>query len=1018
MVQSYNTPGTDEGVITTYSSRRRRPSLETAKIIYANAYGMILDELIQFEESGFHTLSTEDLPRTTINTQYKQSRARQQALIISAKDLIEIMTAKGMSEEPTRVNTEVQNIQSQITNIKLTYNDCLSIATSTLQGNQRHEITAVDEIEQWVQQLESHTLQPGSDSPHTPTIPPTLQPANTIVNTVVRQPGTIKDKTVAFTNTTTTNTMIGSICSITPMQPRSTHTHVIVCTNPTCMNSTMTNTQSNFPSTSLIPTTTVDQFSRNYNNPNSAPRENPTFSNLQIPRFLTNSNLTSREFQAPTTQDLNIGNTATRKSGPAERQIETLADSIKDIVRMEMVSAIQIIQQENQKRMDSIQQRLDKQLTHQGPPSFTPPFSHHQPSQLHCVEDNRNVRFHDYIAQENRQRDISPNSSVSPTRQTAPSSQNTRAISRDKSLKTILSAQVTKYDGLDCMEYRPWKTDLEREVQDLQLTASQWLQLLDKRTTGIPNGLIKQTRKLQVECSPEIALEYAWESLNERFQTKKSPSQTLIGQITHEPEVGPNDPDALFTIARNCKTVMNLGISSPSITNSLNQQTTFDLIINRLETPIDVDWIKYRRSYIPAQDTTPFNHFATWIQEQAKIYLEKLKTKVPQTVVSRVKPNLSLSGPIRKSSFSRQYNDTQRSRGFNNFTNTSTRKNFNNNSQLNSSHPSEFEQPLHNSTRQSSPFNYSRQKTTNISNSEQQSNTSTTPQIKDIFCAWCHYSGKGFNHTTPNCWFFTQATPEDRWKMLSKHRMCQLCLIDSHGLNKCPEFKGESSKCKACNYSHHPISGCRPPTMNTTNYAYKAYHGRSSQKTQSYSRTCPVKITHPSTKEAITGLAIIDDQSYCTILDPRTLEQLAIPKDQLTSHMLATTTIQGRSKPTSCHSLKNLQISAFGDSERFTIRSTIIQNPLPNGLDMVPSRQEVEAIPEFSHIAKEFPEKNNEWHTIILIGRDCLPVHLSRQTILDSNQTIAAVQTPLGWTLIGQVSLNKDPSNLLTPAST
>ena len=75
-------------------------------------------------------------------------------------------------------------------------------------------------------------------------------------------------------------------------------------------------------------------------------------------------------------------------------------------------------------------------------------------------------------------------------------------LKRDKAFKQILSAHVTPYDGSDCMEYRPWKTALEQKVHDLHLTATQWLQLLEKRTSGKVNVLVKQTRVIQLESSP------------------------------------------------------------------------------------------------------------------------------------------------------------------------------------------------------------------------------------------------------------------------------------------------------------------------------------------------------------------------------------------------------------------------------------------------------------------------------------------------------------------------------------
>ena len=57
----------------------------------------------------------------------------------------------------------------------------------------------------------------------------------------------------------------------------------------------------------------------------------------------------------------------------------------------------------------------------------------------------------------------------SPTERTEEQITHTWNLKRDKAFKQLLSAQVTPYDGSNCMDYHPWKNSLEQEVRDLNL---------------------------------------------------------------------------------------------------------------------------------------------------------------------------------------------------------------------------------------------------------------------------------------------------------------------------------------------------------------------------------------------------------------------------------------------------------------------------------------------------------------------------------------------------------------------
>ena len=172
------------------------------------------------------------------------------------------------------------------------------------------------------------------------------------------------------------------------------------------------------------------------------------------------------------------------------------------------------------------------------------------------------------------------------------------------------------------MEYKPWKEALLREVSGLDLDASQWLELLNKRTSGDANQLMKDLRVLELESSPEHALQSAWHTLDQRFHTKHRPSQRLLQNLRQGPTISSSDPHNLYAFARSCQTATELRQRNRALLTSIEEQTTQENIIRRLEQKLFVEWHTFRREHFEDELTVPFENFSRWIIQQAQIYLE------------------------------------------------------------------------------------------------------------------------------------------------------------------------------------------------------------------------------------------------------------------------------------------------------------------------------------------------------------------------------------------------------------
>ena len=286
------------------------------------------------------------------------------------------------------------------------------------------------------------------------------------------------------------------------------------------------------------------------------------------------------------------------------------------------------------------------------------------------------------------------------------------------------------------------------------------------------------------------------------------------------PTIDSTNTNALFIFAEKCQTAKLLYNSDHTILQNINERSIQEQIYNRLEPTLRDKWLDKHQKYANDPGDVNFGVFADWIKKQAQRLVEfppisthynrpefqstnRRESQSNQRTSQITQQRTQRSFPSQRSQhnfnspkltsrpqFSKEYNDFQRSRRFNETTNTSNRRNSSNISQLNSSHPSEFEQPLHNYFRESSP--------------------SIDAVMRDYpleqKCAWCSAIQKPHKHNTFKCVFFKGATQIEKWKVVYTKRLCSICLQPGHYYKAC---KVKTPSCETCNAHHHPDLGCR-----------------------------------------------------------------------------------------------------------------------------------------------------------------------------------------------------------------
>ena len=100
-------------------------------------------------------------------------------------------------------------------------------------------------------------------------------------------------------------------------------------------------------------------------------------------------------------------------------------------------------------------------------------------------------------------------------------------------------------------------------------------------------------------------------------------------------------------------------------------------------------------------------------------------------------------------------------------------------------------------------------------------------------------------------------------------------------------------------------------------------------------------------------------------------------------------------------------ISPLSGDPWINLENPLTQN-LPNVIHDIPTPTEVLSIPGLSHLSSKFPTKQN-WPTILLLGRDCMQAQVIIQQVPSRDKNQLAVETPLGWTVIGKPARTTKP---------
>ena len=126
---------------------------------------------------------------------------------------------------------------------------------------------------------------------------------------------------------------------------------------------------------------------------------------------------------------------------------------------------------------------------------------------------------------------------------------------------------------------------------------------------------------LQGALTLEETVQLAWDYLDQKFQTRKKLSQQILSTVQCGPLISSSDPNELTEFAQHCESALCIMRIKPGTLATLNEQTTQDMIVNRLCSDLNQKWYDYRYERLNAKGAVSFESFAKWIKIQADIQL-------------------------------------------------------------------------------------------------------------------------------------------------------------------------------------------------------------------------------------------------------------------------------------------------------------------------------------------------------------------------------------------------------------
>ncbi|XP_041480432.1 uncharacterized protein LOC121427921 [Lytechinus variegatus] len=284
------------------------------------------------------------------------------------------------------------------------------------------------------------------------------------------------------------------------------------------------------------------------------------------------------------------------------------------------------------------------------------------------------------------------------------------------------------------------------------------------------------------------------------------------------------------------------------------------------------------------------------------------------------------------------------------------------------------------------------------------SKTSTTQKT----CVLC----KRQNHGLNECWDFNQKTLEQRRDLVKKEGLCFGCLSKGHMSKQCQK----RAECKKCN-KRHPTS-LHNETLNQLSTERKhdqseAQSTQTKEVTKEKEASCnrvrsdvdvsltsmvlPVYLSSlDDPQKEILVYALLDTMSDTTFITDSIGNDLQVSSE---TAMLSLTTMTD-SKTIPCRKFKNLVVRGFKSAVKIPLPAAYSRDSIPLDEAHIPTEETANKWTHLNNISNQLAPKQ-DCPIGLLIGYNCARALAPKNCILGKNDEPFAVETELGWSIVG-----------------
>lgn len=530
--------------------------------------------------------------------------------------------------------------------------------------------------------------------------------------------------------------------------------------------------------------------------------------------------------------------------------------------------------------------------------------------------------------------------------------------------RELVTTGLTKFDDQP-ESFRAWESSFLNATQDLELTASEELDLLVKWLGNESSEHVKRIRAVHI-ANPQAALDLSWIRLQESYATPEVIENALFKRLDSFPRLTPKDnvklrelSDLLLELLSAKEDGYLPGLSYLDTPRGINP------IVEKLPLNLQEKWLSVGSYYKEEHKVSfpPFFFFADFVRSQAK---------------ARNDPSFILPNTNRS-----QYRN---------------------------------ERPTAKHDGVKTAISVHKTDVSATADSSAAYKTATDKKNSTDPAKHCPLHNKP--HPLEKCRAFKMKPLTERKKLLKENRRCFRCCSATHMAREC----AVELKCNECESNQHctamhPDTTVSPTvpaaTESDTEQQISSLPEVTSRCTEicgeglparSCAKICLVRVFPQGQRErSVRMYAILDDQSNRSLARSEFFQLFDVHggfAPYLMKTCAGTTEMTGRKAV-------GFQIESVNGEVCLDLPPLIECNEIMSNRSEIPSPEVAHSHAHLRSVAPSIPEIDPEAQILILLGRDLIRVHKVRKQINGPHNAPFAQRLDLGWVIVGEVCIDR-----------